>query len=196
MIKIEQAPGTSHAAPDQYVAQDPWDHRQAGLAELAVLEDLRREPGLPGAEQRSTGATLPDRLLRRVLEHIERNLHSKLKWEELAAAVGLDSFRFARGFKRATGMTPHRYVMATRVQRAMELLTREGTSIANVALDVGCSCQSHLTTLFRMHTGTTPAAFRRAARESRRVLEHAAAGAASAPALRNGRAFMSESVPA
>ena len=149
-----------------------------------MLEGLPPERGLPEVEQRSTGATLPEGLLRRVLEHIERNLDSKLKWDELAAAVGLDPFRFARGFKRATGVTPHQYVMATRVRRAMGLLAREGTSIANVALEVGCSCQSHLTTLFRMHTGTTPAAFRRAARESRRVLEHAAAGAASAPALR------------
>jgi transcriptional regulator GlxA family with amidase domain len=166
MIKIEQAPGTSHANPADHAALDAWDHCQAGQAELAMLEDLRRERGLPGVEQRSTSATLPEGLLRRVLEYIERNLDSKLKWEELAAAVGLDSFRFARGFKRATGMTPHRYVMATRVQRAMELLGAEGTSIANVALAVGCSCQSHLTTLFRMHTGTTPAAFRRAARDS------------------------------
>ena len=161
-----------------------------------MLEGLRRERGLPGVEQRSSGATLPDGVLRRVLEYIERNLDSKLKWDELAATIGLDPFRFARGFKRATGMTPHRYIMATRVQRAMELLAREGTSIATVALDVGCSCQSHLTTLFRMHAGTTPAAFRRAARESRRVLEHAAAGAASAPVLRNRPAFIFESVPA
>jgi len=196
MIKIEQAPGTSDADPAQHVAQDTWDYRQAGPAELAVLECLRREPGLPEAEQRSTGATLPDGLLRRVLEYIERNLDSRLKWDELAAAVGLDPFRFARGFKRATGTTPHRYIMATRVQRAMDLLGAEGTSIADIALDVGCSCQSHLTTLFRMHTGTTPAAFRRGARESRRVFEHAVAGAASAPALRNRPAFLSESVPA
>jgi transcriptional regulator GlxA family with amidase domain len=163
---------------------------------VAVLEGLPPERGLPGVEQGSIGATLPDGLLRRVLEYIERSLDSRLTWDELAAAVGLDSFRFARGFKRATGMTPHRYVMALRVQRAMELLGAEGTSIANVALDVGCSCQSHLTTLFRLHTGTTPAAFRRAAKESRRVLEHAAAGAASGPALRNRPAFISESVSA
>jgi AraC family transcriptional regulator len=138
-------------------------------------------------------ATLPEAFVRRAFEYIESNLDSKLKWEELARTVGLDPFRFARDFKRATGTTPHRYVMAARVRRAKELLAGEGTSIANVALDVGCSCQSHLTTLFRRYTGTTPDAFRRAARESRRALERAAAGAASAPPLRNAPAFTSES---
>ena len=81
MIRIEQAPGTSHANRAQHAAQDAWDYRQAGPAELAVLECLRREPGLPEAEQRRTGATLPDGLLRRVLEYIERNLDSRLKWD-------------------------------------------------------------------------------------------------------------------
>ena len=162
-------------------AQDAW-LRAAAFERAEVVE------------RGSVGATLPEPLLRRTLEYIERNLESKLKWEDLAAAVGLGPFRFARGFKRATGMTPHRYIMAVRVRRARELLAAGESSIASVALDVGCSCQSHLTTLFRVHTGTTPAAFRRAARESRQVLQAAAAGAAAR--LRSEPSVVSEPAPA
>jgi AraC-like DNA-binding protein len=44
----------------------------------------------------------------------------------------------------------------------MRLLASSERSIVDIALDVGCSCQSHLTTMFRKHTGTTPGSFRRA----------------------------------
>ena len=49
----------------------------------------------------------------------------------------------------------------------MRLLAREELSLADIALEVGCSCQSHLTTLFRKHLGTTPGVFRNTAREGR-----------------------------
>ena len=42
----------------------------------------------------------------------------------------------------------------------MKLLSRTDCSIVDIALDVGCACQSHFTTMFRKCTGTTPGAFR------------------------------------
>ena len=113
--------------------------------------------------------------LQRTLRYIDENLDSKLTWHEIAASEGVEAFGFGRSFKLFTGMTPHQYVIRCRVQRAMKLLEGEKLSVSDIALEVGCSCQSHLTTLFRKHTGTTPAAFRRAARDGRRVLEAAMA---------------------
>ena len=76
--------------------------------------------------------------------------------------------RFGRGFKLSTGMTPHQYIIRCRLRRAMKLLARDELTLADIALEVGCSCQSHLTTLFRKHLGTTPGAFRLSAREGQR----------------------------
>src|SRR6266550_3603793 len=42
----------------------------------------------------------------------------------------------------------------------------------DIALEVGCSCQSHLTTLFRKHLGTTPGAFRGSARKRQQRVPH------------------------
>ena len=194
MIKIERAPGTLRANPVGRAAQDVWDDGQ-GEEAGRPLGGFRWASDAAGIERRSAAGTLPEGL-RRAFEYIENNLTSRLKWDELAAAVGVHPFRLARSFKRATGTTLHRYIMATRVRRAMELLVGERASIAELALDVGFSSQSHLTTLFRKYTGTTPAAFRRSAVESRRVLEHAAASAASASPRRSEPAFISESAPA
>jgi AraC-like DNA-binding protein len=67
---------------------------------------------------------------------------------------------FAREFKRLTGFAPHQYVLGRRVERARALLARGERSITEVALTVGFSSQSHLTTAFRRVYGTTPAAYR------------------------------------
>jgi len=83
----------------------------------------------------------------------------------MAAPLGLDPFTFARRFKLGTGMTPHQYVIRCRIRRAMRLLARGELTLAEIALEVGCACQSHLTTLFRKHLGTTPGAFRESASE-------------------------------
>ncbi len=95
---------------------------------------------------------------------IQAHLDSKLKWAEIAAAVGLNPFAFGRAFKLATGITPHQYIIRCRLRRATRLLAREELPLADIALEVGCSCQTHLTTLFRKHLGTTPGAFRALAR--------------------------------
>ena len=107
-------------------------------------------------------------VLRRAVRFVHDNLDSKLKWGEIATAVGLDPFTFGRGFKLATGMTPHQYVIRCRIRRAMRLLAHGELTPADIALEVGCACQSHLTTLSRKHLGTTPGAFRQSAREGGR----------------------------
>jgi AraC family transcriptional regulator len=96
-------------------------------------------------------------------QYVHDNLHSKLKWDQIAAALGMEKFRFGRAFKLATGISPRQYVIRCRVMRAMGLLARGAGRPADVARAVGCSNQSHLTNLFRKHIGTTPGAFRRAA---------------------------------
>lgn len=137
---------------------------------------------------------LPQEIVLRALQYIDDHLHCKLRWEEIAAAMGMDPYEFGRGFKLAIGETPRQYVIGRRVSRATELLARAELSIAEIALEVGCFCQSHLTTMFRKRTGTTPGAFRRAAREGERVL-HAAATRRPAPALRHGERFAVGDIP-
>jgi hypothetical protein len=51
----------------------------------------------------------------------------------------------------------------------MNLLAQGKLTIADIALEVGFLCQSHVTTLFHKHAGTTPAAFRKAASRSARL---------------------------
>ncbi|NTX51424.1 AraC family transcriptional regulator [Myxococcus sp. CA039A] len=102
--------------------------------------------------------------LRRVTDFVEANLDGPLGLEALAGVVGLSPSHFARSFKRATGSTPHRFVLTRRLERARELLVTSALPLGDVAQATGFCSQSHFTALFRARHGATPARFRRARR--------------------------------
>jgi transcriptional regulator GlxA family with amidase domain len=166
--RVERALGMMRIYLVECAAQNDWgDHRADELARTiaACLRETMDESNQKTAAERDP--RLARDALRRAVRFVNDNLDSKLKWDEIASDVGLDPFTFGRGFKQSTGMTPHQYIIRCRLRRAMKLLARDELTLADIALDVGCSCQSHLTTLFRKHLGTTPGAFRMSAREGR-----------------------------
>jgi AraC family transcriptional regulator len=170
--KVEHALGIMRIYLVECAAQNDWgDHRSEELAQT-IVAFIRQTAEQAGQKAPERDPRLARDVLRRAIRFVNDNLDTKLKWDEIATAVGLDPFTFGRGFKLATGMTPHQYIIRCRVRRAMRLLARDELTLADIALEVGCSCQSHLTTLFRKHLGTTPGAFRGSSREGRRHLPH------------------------
>jgi AraC family transcriptional regulator len=83
----------------------------------------------------------------------------------MAAVVHLSPYHFARRFKAATGLPPHQYVIARRIEQAQHLLQRDGElGLAEVALRVGFSDQSKFSFHFKRMVGITPGQFRTCAR--------------------------------
>ena len=78
----------------------------------------------------------------------------------VARTLGLHKRYFISIFGRAAGITPQRYIIAHRVDRARQLLT-EGSSLVNAAIDAGFADQSHLTRHFRRNYGVPPGRFQR-----------------------------------
>jgi AraC family transcriptional regulator len=106
-------------------------------------------------------AGLSDWRLRHLAELIEANLDGDLSLETMATTVGLSPLYLIRAFKSAFGEPPHRYVLRRRIERARLLLRTTDMPVAEVALAVGFSSQSHLSSWFQRLVGTSPAAFRR-----------------------------------
>jgi AraC family transcriptional regulator len=98
--------------------------------------------------------------MRRVIEYIEENLDGDLSLEAMAAEVDISPIYLARAFKSAVGQSPHRYVLARRVERAKELLRNTEMPVVDVALSSGFSSQSHLSYWFQRYVGVPPAAYR------------------------------------
>lgn len=89
--------------------------------------------------------------------------------EELAAAVGLSPFHFARVFRKATGLPPHAWLKQRRLEQARALL-KQGCMPVNVAMQLGFADQSHLSRQFKQAYGVGPGEYRLAcARSSRSV---------------------------
>lgn len=82
--------------------------------------------------------------------------------DSLAAQAGLSPSHFSRMFRRATGVSPHQYVLRARLERAQTLLASRELSIAQVAGALGFATQSHFTRAFRNYCGQTPSLWRRA----------------------------------
>ena len=96
-----------------------------------------------------------------VKARLEAGLAEDVGLDDLAALAGCNRYHLVRAFKRATGMTPHAYLIDARVHAARRLLDR-GWAPASVADATGFADQSHLTRCFKARTGVAPGAYRRA----------------------------------
>lgn len=94
--------------------------------------------------------------LQQAIEYIHANLNRDLSLSQIASVINISPTYFASLFKRATGISPHQYVIQQRVERAKLLLSKTDSAIADIALQVGFSSQSHLTQQFKRLTGVTP----------------------------------------
>ena len=98
---------------------------------------------------------------RRVIEHIERNIESRVKVAQLASLIGVSKGHFSRAFKQRVGLTPMSYVAVLRIERAKVMLTFSHDALTEIAIACGFGDQPHLTRWFRRMVGVTPGQYRR-----------------------------------
>jgi AraC family transcriptional regulator len=126
---------------------------------------LIRHTLAPRRLARGPDGALPRARLRAVVEYIEEHLDASPTLEQIAAVARLSPYHFARQFKTATGLPPHEYVIARRVERAKQFLQGGGDlALAEVAAQAGFSDQSQFSRHFKRLVGVTPGQFRMSAR--------------------------------
>jgi AraC family transcriptional regulator len=101
--------------------------------------------------------------LRRTIEYMDDNLGEPITLNDIAEHAGLSRMHFAAQFKRATGLSPHSFLMIKRLEMAKAMLLDEELPIVQIAFSVGFRSQAHFTSVFRKATGTTPARWRKQA---------------------------------
>lgn len=99
-------------------------------------------------------------LVTRAVHVIETRYAEPLTVHTLAAHVGLSSAHFSALFKRATGRSPHQYLLQVRIERVREVLRSTSLPLGDIAQNFGFASQSHLNTAFRQWTGMTPTQYR------------------------------------
>ncbi|WP_314957715.1 AraC family transcriptional regulator [Bradyrhizobium cosmicum] len=114
---------------------------------------------------------LPKWRLRRVEQYVADHFDRSISLSELANVAGLSRMHFAAQFRAATGYRPREYLLNHRVEHAKTLLTTTERPLAEIALAVGFSTQSHFSTVFKRISGQSPARWRLAGKAARPELE-------------------------
>ena len=99
----------------------------------------------------------------RVLHRLEAVGAEPAALADLAQAAGLSRYYFLRAFKRVTGITPHQWVLRTRLRHAAERLATSQEPVTEIALDVGFDDLSNFIRSFRSEFGVSPSRYRTAA---------------------------------
>ncbi|HSH90071.1 MAG TPA: helix-turn-helix transcriptional regulator [Ramlibacter sp.] len=106
-------------------------------------------------------------LLRRLLrakDRMDAASHEAWPVERLASVSSVSEAHFARSFKQAFGVPPHRYLLTRRIERATALLRDTELPITDIAFETGWESLGTFGRTFRDITGDSPSAVRARAR--------------------------------
>lgn len=94
--------------------------------------------------------------LRDAIFRMERNLEQPLKIADVARQVGLSHRQLDRLFKRHTGVSPVRFYLDVRLDRARGLVTQTELSVLNVAVACGFSGNPQFAKAYKSRFGISP----------------------------------------
>jgi AraC family transcriptional regulator len=140
-------------------ARDERD--EAALEELtlqlvgAVAATLADKP----SRDRSPSAR-DEKRIAAALRLIERNAQQPISLAELASAAAMSRYHFLRTFRAVVGMTPHQYILHTRLHRAAVRLRNSSDGIAEIAYAAGFNDLSTFNRRFARIAGMSPGAYR------------------------------------
>lgn len=97
--------------------------------------------------------------LRRARDHIDRHHAEPLDVPAMARTALMSTAHFARKFRATYGETPYSYLMTRRIERAKALL-REGRSVTETCVTVGCTSLGSFSSRFTEIVGMTPSQYR------------------------------------
>ncbi|REG61215.1 helix-turn-helix protein [Paraburkholderia sp. BL6669N2] len=113
-------------------------------------------------------------LLRRLLrakDRMDAASHEAWPVERLAAVSGVSEAHFARSFKQAFGIPPHRYLLTRRIEQANTLLRDTALSITEIAFATGWESLGTFGRIFRDINGRSPSAMRREAQAAMQQID-------------------------
>ena len=133
-----------------------WDELALRVAGDAVSAAAGDGPVRPSARD--------ERRIINALGLIEARYSEPLSVGAIADAVGMSPYHFLRVFRAVAGVTPHQYLVRTRLRRAAVALAASEEPVAAIAFAQGFGDLSTFVTRFGRVFGRSPREYRRAAR--------------------------------
>jgi AraC family transcriptional regulator len=126
-----------------------WNGMASTFIESRLVRHTSKFKGLPRGR-------LDKQVLGRLRDYIVAHLDEHIEASALAEIDGRSPFHFTRVFARSVGMTPYRYVVHLRLQRALEMMRDGRHGLADIAAATGFADQSHLSRWVRRVHGVSP----------------------------------------
>lgn len=142
----------THSLP--FIGGTDWEEISAELARLVV------EVERVGERPRSRRSPAEEATVTRIARLIASEPFAEHSLESLAAEVKLSRYHFLRVFRRVTGITPHKFILRTRLRHAARRFMLEPTRILDVAFDSGFGDLSNFNHAFRAEYGMSPKCYR------------------------------------
>lgn len=136
---------------------------------LMIAARLKAIIGEKTAPPRSASAQDRKRAVRAAL-WIAAHAHTDVELDHAAAQVHLSPYHFLRLFSRVLGVTPHQYLLRSRLANAAGLLA-DGRAVTDTAYDVGFKDLSNFVRTFHRAAGVTPKAFQSLAGAKRKIFQ-------------------------
>jgi AraC-like DNA-binding protein len=141
---------------------------RAGIDDPQAIEEIAFELAgaalqLAGRGDRKGASAHHHGRMTEVLRYMAEHSAAPHKLAGLAKMARMSPYHFLRGFKAATGVTPHQWLLRTRLRKAADQLATTRLPVTDVALDVGFADLSNFTRSFRAEFGASPRQFRLAA---------------------------------
>jgi AraC family transcriptional regulator len=138
----------------------------AELADAGALEETAFvfAGGVVGLLADGSGTSVSARDEKRIavaLRRIEAEAEQALRLADLAREAAMSRYHFLRTFRQVVGLTPHKFILLTRLRRAALALRRSRRPVLEIALDAGFTDLSTFNRQFRATIGATPSAYRR-----------------------------------
>ena len=143
-----------------------------GLDEIGQLLASRFVEVVSGKPRKAASLAARDR--RRAVEAalwIDAHSHQAIGLEDAADQAGISPFHFLRQFSDTLGVTPHQYLVRSRLRHAARRLAEDDSAITDIAYDVGFGDLSNFVRTFHRAAGASPLRFRQASRGMRKILQ-------------------------
>jgi len=143
-----------------------------GLDEIGQIFANRFVEVVSDRSPKRAPATSRDR--RRAVETalwIDAHSQNEIDLEHAAGQAGVSPFHFLRLFSSVLGVTPHQYLVRSRLRHAARRLADEERSITDIAYDVGFGDLSNFVRTFHRAAGVSPRKFRQASRGMRKIFQ-------------------------
>ena len=135
-----------------------WDQPWEELAVMLAVTAVRLAAGEAPVAPRLTSGS--EARVSRAVRQIERRLEARLTLGGLAREAGLSPYHFLRTFQLLTGVTPHQFVLRSRLRKAAIRLALEPARVLDIALDCGFGDVSNFNRAFRAEFGVNPRRYR------------------------------------